>query len=56
LPNTVYYGNEWGLNRTGADAPLTKVRQGAATAEEACAELQQIMTTNFEQWKASMGA
>jgi ABC-type glycerol-3-phosphate transport system substrate-binding protein len=56
LPNTVYYGNDWGLNRTGADAPLVKVRQGAATAEEACQELQQIMTTNFEQWKASMGA
>jgi ABC-type glycerol-3-phosphate transport system substrate-binding protein len=56
LPNTVYYGNEWGLNRTGADAPLTKVRQGAATAEEGCRELQEIMTTNFEQWKESMGA
>jgi hypothetical protein len=54
LPNTVYYGNDWGLNRTGADAPFTKCRQGASTAEEACAELQQIMTTNYEQWKASI--
>ncbi len=54
LPNTVYYGNEWGLNRTGSDAPLTKCRQGAASAQEACQELQELMTANFEQWKESM--
>jgi ABC-type glycerol-3-phosphate transport system substrate-binding protein len=54
LENTVYYGNDWGLNRTGADAPFTKCRQGAVSAQEACAELQTIMTTNYEQWKESM--
>lgn len=56
LPNTVYYGNEWGLNRTGSDAPLTKCRQGALSAQEACAELQALMTANYEQWKDSMKA
>jgi ABC-type glycerol-3-phosphate transport system substrate-binding protein len=54
LPNTVYYGNEWGLNRTGADVPFTECRQGVISAEEACAALQTIMTANFEQWKASI--
>ena len=54
LPNTVYYGNDWGLNRTGADVPYTKVRQGAMTAQEACNALQEIMTTNYNQWKDSM--
>jgi ABC-type glycerol-3-phosphate transport system substrate-binding protein len=54
LPNTVYYGNEWGLNRTGSDAPLTKCRQGVLSAEDACAELQELMTVNYEQWKESM--
>jgi hypothetical protein len=54
LPNTVYYGNEWGLNRTGSDVPFTKCRQGVLSAEEACAELQTVMTANFEQWKASI--
>ena len=53
LPDTVYYGNDWGLNRTGTDVPLTKCRQGAMTAQEACKALQTIMTTNYEQWKAS---
>jgi ABC-type glycerol-3-phosphate transport system substrate-binding protein len=56
LPNTVYYGNEWGLNRTGADVPFTKCRQGVVSAEEACAELQELMTANYEQWKESMAA
>jgi ABC-type glycerol-3-phosphate transport system substrate-binding protein len=54
LPNTVYYGNDWGLNRTGSDVPFTKCRQGALSAQEACNELQTIMTTNYEQWKESM--
>ena len=36
LPDTVYYGNDWGLNRTGTDVPFTKCRQGAMTAQEAC--------------------
>jgi len=54
LPNTVYYGNDWGLNRTGSDAPLIKCRQGAMTAQEACNSLQEIMTANYNQWKDSM--
>jgi ABC-type glycerol-3-phosphate transport system substrate-binding protein len=53
LKNTVYRSNEWGLNVTGADVPLTKCRQGAMTAQEACKALQQIMTTNYQQWKDS---
>jgi ABC-type glycerol-3-phosphate transport system substrate-binding protein len=56
LPNTVYYGNEWGLNRTGSDAPLTKCRQGALSAQDACSELQALMTVNYEQWKESMAS
>ncbi len=54
LKNTVYYGNEWGLNRTGADVPFTEVRQGVKTAEEAVKSLQEIFTVNHEQWKESM--
>jgi len=54
LPDTVYYGNDWGLDRTGTDDPFTKCRQGAMTSAEAAAALQQIMTANYEQWKASM--
>jgi len=54
LPDTVYYGNDWGLNRTGAEDPLIKCRQGAMTAQEAATAVQDIMTANFEQWKASM--
>jgi hypothetical protein len=53
LENTVYYGNDWGLNRTGADAPFTKCRQGAASAQEACNELQELLTANYNQWKES---
>ncbi len=53
LKDTVYYGNDWGLNRTGSDAPLTKCRQGAMTAQEATKSLQDIMTTNYQQWKDS---
>ncbi len=56
LPNTVYYGNDWGLNRTGSDVPFTKCRQGAVSAQEACNELQTIMTTNYEQWRDSQSA
>ncbi|MBI3958243.1 MAG: extracellular solute-binding protein [Chloroflexi bacterium] len=54
LKNTVYYGNEWGLNRTGSDVPFTEVRQGVKTAAEACKSLQEIFTVNYEQWKESM--
>jgi len=54
LPNTVYYGNDWGLNRTGSDVPFTECRQGVLSAQEACNDLQTIMTTNYEQWKDSM--
>lgn len=54
LPDTVYYGNEWGLNRTGSDVPFTKCRQGAMSAEEACKSLQELMTANYNQWKDSM--
>jgi ABC-type glycerol-3-phosphate transport system substrate-binding protein len=53
LKNTVYMGNEWGLNRTGSDVPFTKCRQGTMTAQEATKALQDIMTTNYQQWKAS---
>ncbi len=53
LPNTVYYGNDWGLNRTGSDVPFTKCRQGAVTAQEACNQLQELMTVNYKQWKDS---
>lgn len=53
LENTIYYGNDWGLNRTGVDVPFTKCRQGALSAQEACNELQELMTTNYEQWKES---
>ncbi|MBX3012560.1 MAG: extracellular solute-binding protein [Caldilineaceae bacterium] len=56
LPNTVYYGNDWGLNRTGSDVPLTQCRQGALSAQAACTELQTLMTANFDQWKESMQA
>lgn len=56
LKNTVYYGNDWGLNRTGATDPLTELRQGAITAQEACAKMQEIMTTNYQQWKDSLNA
>jgi ABC-type glycerol-3-phosphate transport system substrate-binding protein len=55
LKNTVYYGNEWGLNRTGADVPITECRQGVKTAAEACKAMQEIMTTNYKQWKESTG-
>jgi ABC-type glycerol-3-phosphate transport system substrate-binding protein len=54
LKNTVYYGNEWGLNRTGTDVPFTKCRQGAMTAQEACKALQDLMTNNYKQWKDSL--
>jgi len=54
LPDTVYYGNDWGLDRTGTDDPFTKCRQGALSAADAAAALQKIMTANYEQWKASM--
>jgi len=54
LPDTVYYGNEWGLNRTGADTPIVECRQGVKTAQEACDAMQEIMTTNYEQWRDSM--
>ena len=50
----VYYGNDWGLNRTGSDVPFTKCRQAAMTAQEACNSLQEIMTANYNQWKDSM--
>jgi len=53
LPDTVYYGNDWGLNRTGTNVPFEKCRQGALSAQEACKALQDIMTTNFKQWKDS---
>jgi ABC-type glycerol-3-phosphate transport system substrate-binding protein len=55
LKNTVYYGNEWGLNRTGADVPFTECRQGVKTAAEAVKALQQILTDNYKQWKDSTG-
>ena len=54
LPNTVYYGNDWGLNRTGSEVPFTKCRQGVLSAQDACNELQTLMTVNYEQWKESM--
>lgn len=53
LKNTVYYGNDWGLNRTGTDVPLTECRQGKKTAQEAAKALQEIMTVNFKQWQDS---
>ena len=53
LKNTVYYGNEWGLNRTGAVVPFDEVRQGVKTAAEAVKALQEIMTVNYQQWKES---
>jgi ABC-type glycerol-3-phosphate transport system substrate-binding protein len=53
LPDTIYYGNDWGLNRTGTDVPLTQLRQGAITAEECAKQMQDIMTTNYQQWKDS---
>jgi ABC-type glycerol-3-phosphate transport system substrate-binding protein len=55
LKNTVYYGNEWGLNRTGANVPFDEVRQGVKTAAEAVKDLQQILTENYKQWKESTG-
>lgn len=56
LPDTVYYGNDWGLNRTGAGEILEELRQGATSAEEACAKMQETMTTNYQQWKDSLEA
>jgi ABC-type glycerol-3-phosphate transport system substrate-binding protein len=56
LKNTIFYGNDWGLDVTGSDDTIVKCRQGAATAQETCQALQELMTANYNKWKESSPA
>lgn len=56
LEDTVFRGHGWGGNVTGHEVPFTECRQGVITAAQACANLQELMTINYEQWTESMSS